>query len=550
MRLTILLPLFFILTVSDVTAQAPAAATLSINRVKVQFNANGALFTDFQKGQFIAPYTPGQPENSLLRAAGLWIAGLDPAYNLKGAAQLYNTDGKSDFFPGVLDDNGVTPVGGKLTGIYRVTAAEIATHRADFADNGVVDNPQPGVFGWPGRGNPYFSQYHNGEELPFSSRGLAGFYDHNSDGLYDPAQGDYPAIEVRGCPLNRTPSEMLWFAFNDNSIQPHTQSMTIPLQIEVQCQAFAFDCLEDSPLRDAVFVRYKLINLSQELHDSLYVGLFNDFDIGNPNDDFFGCDTTRSLVFGYNGDNFDEGAFGADAPVLAADLFRGPLDGFGEEISLKHVVAFDPAALTGPEVYYRLLSGSLADGSPAPNGGVFYPGNPNDPAADSELSAGNTPGQRYVLASYGPFRLFPGAVNELIAGYFFTQQPGATPLQNVQAMYARADAIQAFFDNCFTPSDQIACSPAVSAPAVPVPAAGLKLFPNPAAQTFSIESEKAGITRVQLSDMTGRVAYSQYLAGAAMRVNVPVVELPDGVYLAEVWLENGARAWEKLVIRG
>lgn len=548
MRLTILLSLFFILTVSDVTAQSPAAATLSINRVKAQFNANGALFTDFQKGQFIAPYTPGQPEISLLRAAGLWIAGVDPAFNLKGAAQLYNTDGKSDFIPGVLDNDGLPPAGGALTGIYRVTAAEIAAHLADFADNGGIDNPLPGVFGWPARGNPYFSQYHNGEDLPFSSRGLAGFYDHDSDGTYDPAQGDYPAIEVRGCPLTQAPSEMLWFAFHDAGFQ-HTQTGMSSTQMEVQCQVFAFDCLEDSPLRDAVFVRYKLINLGQELLDSLYVGLFNDFDIGNPNDDFFGCDTARSLVFGYNGDNFDEGAFGAEAPVLAADLFRGPLDGFGEEIPLKHVVAFNPAALTGPEVYYRLLSGSLADGTPAPNGGVFYPGNPNDPAASSEGSAGNAPGQRHVLASYGPFRLFPGAVNELIAGYFFTQQSGATPLQNVQAMYARADAIQAFFDNCFTPSDQIACSPVVSAPAAPAQAAGLKIFPNPAAQTFAIESEKAGITRVQLSDMTGRVAYSQYLAGTAMRVNVPVLEWPDGVYLAEVWLENGARAWEKLVIR-
>jgi len=547
----IMLSLLFTLIAASLSSQTPASATLSANRVKAQFNANGAMFTDFQKGQFIAPYAPGQPEISLIRAAGLWIAGVDPAYNLKGAVQLYNTNGKSDFFPGVLDNDGLPPFpppGGSLSGMYRVTAAEIAAHLADLADNGQIDNPQPGVFGWPALGNPFFSQYHNGEELPQYPRALAGFFDHDGDGVYNPTRGDYPVIEVRGCALDQAPSEMLWFAFNDSNGFPHTQSNTAPLQMEVQCQVFAFNCLEDSPLRDAVFVRFKLVNLGTERLDSLFVGLFNDFDIGNPNDDFFGCDTSRSIVFGYNGDNFDEGAFGAEAPVIAADMFRGPLDTFGQEIPLKHVVAFNPADLTGAEVYYRLLSGSLADGSPAPGNGILYPGNPNDPAADSEVSAGNTPGQRYVLASYGPFSLLPGAVNELITGYFFTQQPGATPLQNVQAMYARADAIQAFFDNCFMPTDQIACSPVSSAPALHAPAAGLNIFPNPASQTFAVESEKTGITRVQLTDLAGRTTFSQYLAGTTLRVNIPIAELPAGVYLAEIWLENGARGWEKVVV--
>lgn len=547
MRLTCTVIIFFALTTNGLSAQTPASATLSVNRIKAQFNANGALFTDFQKGQFIAPYTPGQPEISLLRAAGLWIAGIDPAYNLKGAAQLYNAGGKADFIPGVLDNSGLPPAAGSLAGIYRVTAAEIAFHLADLADNGVIDDPQPGVFGWPARGNPYFAQYHNGEELPHSSRSLAGFFDSDHDGHYNPTHGDYPAIEVRGCPLQYVPAEMLWFVFHDSGFQ-HTETGMAPTQVEVQCQAFAFNCTEDNPLRDAVFLRYKMINFGQERLDSVYVGLFNDFDIGNPNDDFFGCDTTRSLVFSYNGDDFDEGAYGAGAPVLGVDLFRGPLDTLGQEITLKHVMPVDPATLTGPLAYYQLLSGSNTDGSPAPDKGILYPGNPNDPAAESEVSAGNTPGQRYVLSSFGPFRLLPGAVNEFIAGYFYTQQPGATPLQNVQAMYDRADVIQDYFDHCFTGSGQIACSLLVDASTLPAPAAGLKVFPNPASQSFAVESESAGITRVQLSDLAGRRLFSQYLAGVASRVNIPVAGLPDGIYLAEIWLGNGARAWEKIVV--
>lgn len=548
MRLLLILVSLTFLFCAIASAQTPANATLSANRVKAQFNANGALFTNFQKGQFIAPYAPGQPEISLLRASGLWLAGLDPAGNLKGAAQLYNADGKADFKPGVLDENGLPQPGGdRVTGIYRVTAAEIAAHEADFADNGVIDNPQPSVFGWPAQGNWYFSQYHNGEELPFNTRNLAGYNDNNLDGSYDPSRGDYPSVEVRGCARNIVPAEMLWFSSHDAGF-PHTQSGMNDIRMEVQCQAFAFNCTEDTPLHDAVFICYKLIYLGTERLDSAYIGLFNDFDIGNPADDFFGCDPSRALVFGYNGDNLDEGGYGADIPALGVKMLRGPLNTFGEEILMKHVIGFNATALSQPVEYYRLLSGSQIDGTPVPNGGIQYPGNPNDPATDSEVSAGNTPGQRYVLTSYGPFTLLPGAVNEFIAAYFYTQQPGATPLQNVQAMYTRADVIGTFFENCFKSSDQIVCNPIVDAPVLPAPAAGLKIYPNPAAQNFSIESEKTGIKRVQLTDLTGRVTFNQHLIGATVQLNVPVAALPNGMYLAEIWLDNGALAWEKVIV--
>lgn len=185
---------------SSLFSQNPSSATLATNRVKAVFNANGALFTDFQNGQFIAPYTPGQPERSLLRAAGLWITGKDAQGALHGAVQLYNSSGKSDFTNGTPD--------GLLEGVFRVTRAEIETFKADLADNGKIDNPQPGVMGWPGRYNPFFEEYNMGQVLPANGWSQAGFFDKDGDAVYDPKKGDYPAIEIRGCPLNRIPSKM------------------------------------------------------------------------------------------------------------------------------------------------------------------------------------------------------------------------------------------------------------------------------------------------------------------------------------------------------
>lgn len=523
--------------------QAPASATLTTNRVKAVVNANGALFTDLQKGQFVAPFIPGQPEIGLLRGAGLWLTGLDPAGNLKGAVQLFNTNEKSDFSPGILDGDGL-PASVNLTGIFRVTRAEIQAHLADLADNGVIDNPQPGVLGWPARGNPFFEQYHPGQSLSFTLQGLAGFYDADADGAYNPMYGDYPAIELLGCPFNRIPTEMLWFAFNDAGA--HTESGMKPVQMEIQCQIFAYDCTEESPLRNTVFVRYKLINRSTEPIEDMHLGLFNAFEIGHPGDDFFGSDPAAALIFGYNGDNLDEGAYGSDIPAMGVKIFRGPLNAFGQNVPLAHIMPVDPATISGPVAYYNLLHGLFIDGAPAPNNGIFYPGNPNDPGAGSEVKAGNTPGTRQVLTSYGPFTLLPGAVNELIAGYFYAAEPGQTPVQNVQTLYAHAKDLQDIFDSCFGPAS---CTGVVKTAELPANSTGLRIFPNPACNAITIEAPSACLQRIYLIDATGRRVKNQFWSNPHQNTTLPVEHLPSGMYWVEIYLANGQVAQKKVVVQ-
>ena len=41
------------------------------------------------------------------------------------------------------------------------------------------------------------------------------FFDADDDGLYDPLKGDYPSIEIRGCPNDRYPDEMIFWIYND-----------------------------------------------------------------------------------------------------------------------------------------------------------------------------------------------------------------------------------------------------------------------------------------------------------------------------------------------
>ena len=523
MRNTLLFALFLGGFFHLVSAQSPAQSTLQVNNVKALVRANGTAFDDGQQGQFI-PIQPGLAQKTLVRNTGIWLAGVSPDGNLKGAV---STGASTDFQPGILAPE--LPAVINFNKIWSLRCADINQHLADFNDNGVIDNPNTAVYAFPGMGNPFFEQYNPSLSLPLTTQGLAGYFDRNQDGLYNPAEGDYPNIEVRGCPLATFPEEQNWFAFND--LQAHPSKLA-PINIEVQAQFFAFKTPLVSDLNNAVFARYKLINRSTENIDSCFFGVYADFDIGNPDDDFMGTIPNRHILYGYNGDTNDEGGFGSEIPVMAMDLLRGPLNENAEELGLHSSIVLDDASNLLDFQYYNLLTGRLKDGSPAPNGGLMYPGNPNNPNEASELTAGNTPGKRVGIASFGPFRLQPGAVNEIIVGYYYVHKPGATPLQNVQTLLSQPDVVQGLFDNCFGGLDNT-CDATSPAPE-PMEQRDLRISPNPAATEFRIESSGEPFSQVDISDMLGRRVKTLDLGLPVHRHTVQVGDLPAGIYMVRV----------------
>jgi len=511
----------FALTAS---AQTPAQATIQVNNVRAIVRNNGAAFDDGQQGQFV-PVQPGLAQKTLVRNAGIWLAGLDPGGNLKGAV---TTSAISDFQPGSLTPEGIAIE--NLNKVWSVRCADINQHVADFSDNGTIDNPNKAVYAFPGQGNPFFEQYNPSLTLPFSSTGLAGFFDRDQNALYDPSQGEYPVLEVRGCPFKVFPEEQSWMVFNDQKNHP---SLLDDVQIEVQTQFFAFKTPQPSVFNNAIFARYKLINRATERIDSCFFGIHADFDIGHPDDDFMGTIPNRNILYGYNGDTDDEGGFGSEIPVMVMDLFRGPLNENGEELGLHSAIVLNDANNLLDYQYYNLLNGRFKDGDPTPNNGIMYPGNPNQPSESSEITAGNTPGKRVGIASYGPFSLLPGAVNELIVGYYYLHTPGATPLQNVQALYDQPDLVQALFDNCLDGLDNT-CD-ATSPTAEPLlKNTDLRISPNPAAVAFTIESTGEPFSQILVADVLGRTLQSVHLDHPVQQHSVSVSDLPTGTYIVRV----------------
>ena len=558
----------FWLVLFSLTLQAQnTSETIHANNIEATVNSNGAFFWDFLKGQFLVP--SGSDQISTIRSSGLWLAGLDENGFLHGAVQMYNQNGKSDFEPGILSWN--NEVYDDFNLIWKVTKTDIDAHIDDFEDNGVVDNPLASIFGYPGYQNSFFESYNNFELPANVPVGVAPFFDINNNGRYDPDLGDYPIVAIRGCEGESLiiPDEMLWFAYHDFKV--HTESQMEPMKIALYAQVFAFNCNENPILNNTVFVHHKITNYNEINLDSTHIALFTDFDIGCANDDFIGCDPERNVYFAYNADNADSGcnnAFGSNPPVQAAVLLRGPLapkvfdlngdlqnPGPGEwgdtivELSPTFYVPFgynggNMGTPSGPD-YFNYLSGTWKDGSAMENNGVFYDGEPANPEEWSEVSDFNLSGDRRMLATFGPFDLNAGAINEVIVAYSAYRDTTLSHLENVSSIYYNTDQLMAAFDNCF----EDVCSYTVGTNAPAKQPSDLRVYPNPNDGNFVLEYESGD--RYEVLDVAGRVLASGSLPAVVQHAGgvytFDISTLNQGIYFLKVSGEKGSSI-EKFVL--
>ncbi|SEQ98042.1 hypothetical protein [Neolewinella agarilytica] len=470
---------------------------MEINNVRARLTTGGDVWWDGTNGRYIVPKPPeGVQEISSIFAGAVWLGGRDPGGGLKVAAQDYGrSDAEFDYYPGPLTDEGTTSKDtcARWDRFFTVKGQDIRDFRKLYEDaleaNELPLDPSQipsDILGWPSTGNPYFFD-ENGFELPNTNQGLAGFWDEDLDGIYDPTLGDYPIIEIRGCgETPQFPEEMAFWIYNDAG-NTHRQSGTpTQIQMEVQVQAFAYTTSDD--INNMTFQRYKLINRAQEDILDTYFAMWVDPDLGCFTDDYVGCDTTRSLAYVYNEDELD-GADGCtcsggvntycdEIPILGVDYFRGPrapifengVQVGEEELGMSSFIYMNNLGIGGPapattdpstaEEYYNYLQGIWRDGSPlfdsesgydVPGGTptrYVFTGAPNDPDGHSMVTADLPFGDRRTLQASGPFTLQPGAVNELIVGVVWV--PNQTyPNPSIQRLQQADDLAQSLFDNCF-----------------------------------------------------------------------------------------------------
>ena len=288
--------LIFILTFQLFLVEAqPNINSIQVN--KLRQNGTPNIGNDTHDKPFLQLVQSNGSIVSLIKKFDFYICGQDA----RGA--LYNTLDPLYAHPGPLYDK-LDPFDSleakHFNKSWQVFDSEIQNHKKDYWDNSIIDNRINSIYSWPGKGNPYFEKY-NGFKLKKQDYNLAPFFDYNSDGIYNPDDGDYPnhnRIHIND--ININPTVISWSVF-------HFLPPKIPysLAIEFNLLTCAYQCSENDIFDHIIFNSMWITNRGDEELFDFNLSFLTDFALGCEDDDYIGCSPSTNSFYGYNSNKVD-----------------------------------------------------------------------------------------------------------------------------------------------------------------------------------------------------------------------------------------------------
>ena len=506
-------------------------ANLDINNLSISVTSSGNLFYD--------PFTgtnhtsiPKDSNSTSLSAGHLWMKARDVNGQNHVVAAQYGAglsnygENSSDYQPGpVCSDTTFYTIPAekaKWNHVWKLTRWEVNYHRTHYNASGYVMPVD--IATWPGNGSVAYGQ----------AAKLAPYEDVNSNGTYDPQNGDYPIISGE---------QALYFIFNDDRM--HAESFGRPLKTEVHAMMYAFNSATDTALNNSFFIHYKIINRSQLNYDSLVIATFNDIDIEYSNSNYTGTDTNLRMIYGYNslgiGINIP---FDSYAPAQGVMLMNVPMTTSRYFINSNSGPMSDPSNETS---YINYLSNRWNDGSLQVYGGAGYknspgadsahifpytfPGEPGDPNSWNEVSANNLPGDRHTLLTSGIYTLPADSSICFDVAYVYTQAyADTTGYQSVPLLKQHAQHIRNYYNANLTHN----CNQIVNGVAdILKPVINVQVYPNPTHNQVNLllsgfELQKSYV----LTDIQGKVIEYKNFTDNILIVNIQ--NFPKGVYILHV----------------
>ncbi|MBP7810245.1 MAG: T9SS type A sorting domain-containing protein [Bacteroidia bacterium] len=541
---------------------------LDVNRVKAGIMNRGDMWWDIGGGGNASYEVPKGSGIHSGFGGSLWMGGLDASNQLHIAGQTYRQTG-NDFWPGPLDTTNASIDSTTVMNydkIWKVDYNDINTFITQFNLGNVplTYTPTTDIMSWPAKGTGN------------KAKNLAPFVDVNNNGIYDPlVGGDYPKIKG---------DQTLYFIFNDN-FTTHSQTGGLAFGVEVHAMAYAYGCSSivngRNELAYTTFYDYKIYNRSSNNYHDMYIGFWNDVDLGGYLDDYVGSSVHDNLGFSYNSDSLDQSSSGSNGynnypPAAGTTILKGPLassmdgldndndsivDEIGEECLLNifdyynNNISF-PVSLTNPNNKYHVhnyLTGRWKDstfytcggnayGGTTPTKHVFpwtnYLGNPCGVAPWSESTAGNLAGDRRYVASSGPFNFPANSMTEFEYAYVWSVDSSATSninIASVNKLISDTRKIRSFYKtgapNCLS-SINIGVEENVLNDQ-------LLIYPNPANSVLNIKSENSlGKSVILITDVLGKTII-ETKNNDLYQTSINIELLSSGVYLLQLKSEKG-----------
>ncbi|MCB0842801.1 MAG: T9SS type A sorting domain-containing protein [Bacteroidetes bacterium] len=528
-KLTFIISLIIL---SSLAVAQSVSDSLETNELKASVLSAGDLFRNANGNpSFEAPKGSGV---STIYASNLWIGGIDETGSLLMAAQTYRQSG-TDYWHGPVSNNYDSAYDAQYDRVWKISKTEIDDHISSWASPGYA--APDAIINWPAHGDTT-----KGEAWL-----LAPFVDHNQDQIYNPFQGDYPAI--RG-------DEAMFFIYNDlRSV--HTETGGQNLGVEIHGLAYAFSNPEDTALNQTLFVNFNIFNRQGGTINDTYVGLWTDFDIGYYRDDWIGTDTSLNLAYGYNSNNTDGNSggygYGMAPPAQGLAFLNQSLD---RTMMYKN----DFSAIGNPVIateFYGYLQSYWKDGSPLTYGGSGYdttanatsssyvfPGNPVDSTGwTSADTAAFDPTDARMIASHGPFLFEPGTSVCMDIAFIFARDTTGNHLSNVNLLKSYTAHITDFYNQ-----QNFSCEQVLTSIQPPVKPAVFNVYPNPGAELLILElSEIPSSTPIiSVVDMSGRRVITRKMAPSS-RLTLDLPDLSAGLYIVELRIGDqiGRKKWIK-----
>lgn len=498
-----------ILTISTIILFATSAiaqtqsATLDYNNTRIGILNGGDFFWDLNSSKYEVPKnTTGTPKSTIFSGA-LWIGAEEEDGTVHLSAMTYRQRGQ-DFWPGP-HSNDTSATRSKYDKIYKVSAAEIAAHKASSS------NPIAAILDWPG----------NGDTTKGEPYQLAPFVDINNNKKYEPRQGDYPLIKGTGA---------TYCIYSDQGT--HTESGGRALGVDIH-QLFYQDVANG--FEEVNLASFKVINRSDTAYTNFKFGVYVDFDLGNYSDDFVGSDSATNMIYAYNGDDNDEGVlgYGLNPPSQNMMFLNQKLGGALYYNNNANPINGNPATA---EHFYNYLDMRWKNGFRVLDGASSTPVNymfSGDPVADTgwtEVGSGNPPADRRMLAIAEETSLAVGEVKCFDMAFVYGRATNGGRLASITEMRSKAAAVQAAYDaNTYGWKDSCAIGAREEGETASIfdraPKVSFSVYPNPSKDVFTIK----GLTTnypILITDIRGKTV--QVLDKDAR--NFSLVGLECGIY--------------------